>query len=163
MAMARRTVSTRPRRRLLHQRPRPALVPPELPPELTQKYVLGSLCARGHAWNDTGQSLRRKSNGGCAACFRLSETKRHRNGAQTPARTPAPQLPGYLREAGASLSQDLCAVWTHRYKQSGYTLRYRDDGSCVQCTTARALDKVSTRPPKETNNASRESPGTLDR
>src|SRR5882672_4701363 len=40
------------------------------PPFDTAKYVLGKLCPRGHAWENTGQSLLRRTNRHCGACDR---------------------------------------------------------------------------------------------
>ena len=61
---------------------------PELPPELAQRYKLGTLCARGHGWNGTGYSLRKKSNGGCKQCQDALVQR------QLPRRRPAtPEVP----------------------------------------------------------------------
>ena len=38
----------------------------------SSRLYLGSLCKRGHDWNNTGQSLRRRGNGGCTECERQS-------------------------------------------------------------------------------------------
>jgi len=38
------------------------------PPDATSKFVLGSLCPRGHAYQDTGQTLRRRRSHSCPAC-----------------------------------------------------------------------------------------------
>jgi hypothetical protein len=45
--------------------------PPACPPYDATKYQLGPLCSQGHAWGQTGQSLRRKTpkgRGYCLAC-----------------------------------------------------------------------------------------------
>lgn len=53
------------------------------PQEMTQpspydptRYVLGTLCQRGHAYGDTGQSLRKRTNGACVACERAQQRQR---------------------------------------------------------------------------------------
>jgi hypothetical protein len=48
------------------EQPRAANSP--LPPYDATRFVLGTLCPRGHDYGGTGQSLRRRHNGGCAQC-----------------------------------------------------------------------------------------------
>ena len=69
--------------------PRPPVVPVEAPPRPPvpprprpafnpKTHTLGSLCARGHDWQGTGQSLRKRSNGRCLACdAELTRQRRH--------------------------------------------------------------------------------------
>jgi hypothetical protein len=42
----------------------------------TDRYVLGSLCIKGHEWNNTGKSLRQKS-GNCVMCQHLNNKRRY--------------------------------------------------------------------------------------
>ena len=56
----------------------------------TDRYILGSLCTRGHEWNDTGKSLRQKS-GNCVMCQYLNNKKRYsdiKNNLSGAERTP---------------------------------------------------------------------------
>jgi hypothetical protein len=48
----------------------PAAIPAatQTPPYDPTKYTLGRLCPRGHDYQGTGQSLRRRHNGECAQC-----------------------------------------------------------------------------------------------
>jgi hypothetical protein len=39
--------------------------------EIDDNKYLGSLCKRKHNWNNTGKSLRYKSNGGCVECSKI--------------------------------------------------------------------------------------------
>jgi hypothetical protein len=57
---------------------------------------------------------------------------------------PAPVLPAYLAET-SYLSSDKCDEWTHRYRQSAWTLRYKDTDQCVQCVTQHALSRAQER------------------
>lgn len=41
------------------------------------KHFLGSLCKRGHSWQDTGQSLRLIKNRTCLECARMADRKRY--------------------------------------------------------------------------------------
>lgn len=199
-------------------------VRPDLPVELRKAYRLGVLCARGHDYHGSGQSLRKRSNGGCVACDQTTgkrtarrkgqRSKRRqvepstKNGkfsksckslvdqatppcrgtGQAPDRRPEPALdsiqgqalaalpagttlgalclykhyhdglpfslrrqsdsrcvtcellPDGIREV-AFLSADLCAVASHRWRGTAWTLRYlHERHDCVQCS---AQSKVS--------------------
>jgi hypothetical protein len=60
-------------------------------------------------------------------------------------RDPRATLPAYLA-ATTYLSPERCDAWPpHRYRQSGLTLRYRDDHACVQCVTSRAVAQLESR------------------
>jgi hypothetical protein len=125
-------------------------------PDVPVHYVLGSLCARGHDWYGTGQSLRKRSNGGCRACqdalvrgdvaTRGLQSRRRRRGQRPASRLQTPEaeaatherpaLPGHLRST-CFLSPIGCQNAAHRYLDSGYTLRFLDSELCVQCVGQR--------------------------
>jgi hypothetical protein len=109
-------------------------------------YLSATVCSQGHTYQGTSWCLRRKSNRGCVVCNQLWHAARRgatkANGHPEPA---VPPLPAYLA-ATAYVSRERCDAWPpHRYRQSAFTLRYRDGDACVQCVTQRALTSLGGR------------------
>jgi hypothetical protein len=110
--------------------------------------MLGSLCSHGHRYEGSPYSLRRRSNRGCAQCFkeqalarpdrRLRKRRKGQRQAATPPSPVGPQpqerprLPTHL--AGACfLSPITCLDAFHRYRETRYTLRFLDTELCTMC------------------------------
>jgi hypothetical protein len=117
----------------------PLVLPRTSDPPLSPFYA-GTVCARQHD-DGTGHSLRRRSNNGCLQCEQV--TQHGRKTRAQPVRL-VPPLPGYLTES-AYLSDERCPEWLHRYRGTAWTLRYRDDDTCVQCVTSRAVAQLERR------------------
>jgi hypothetical protein len=118
-----------------------------LPAELQARYYLSAtVCQKGHTYQGTAWCLRRKNHRGCVVCHQLWHAARRtpRTNGHAPA-PGVPPLPAYLA-ATAYLSRERCDAWPpHRYRQSAFTLRYRDGDACVQCVTQRALQSLNGR------------------
>ncbi|MGL5922130.1 HNH endonuclease [Chroococcidiopsis sp.] len=104
----------------------------------TEKYFLGKLCKNKHEWENAGQSLRSKGNKHCVACMQMP------NAALQKARQDRAKKEAALRdEWNEQLIQNgidvkvfklstLCEN-NHDWNETGKSLRYRLQGSCVEC------------------------------
>lgn len=105
---------------------------------MTTRYYLGKVCGRGHRYQDSPYSLRKKSNRGCRTCDNAYVSAQMARAGHT----PRPELPAHLALT-AFLSPIICNDPMHRYRgMPEWTLRYQADETCVRCTTqlsARAL------------------------
>jgi hypothetical protein len=112
--------------------PAPPVVP-ELPAHLEPRYYLGGVCKRGHRFEGSDYSVRKRSNHGCAICNE-QYTLKSRPSGQAPIPVLRPELPKHLGET-CFLSPITCSNPNHRYRESAFTLRFLDTEDCVQCTT----------------------------
>ena len=122
--------------------------PPPLPQTMRRKYYLGSVCLRGHTYEDLPFTLRLKSTRTCCRCAALKKQAALTNSHKPPGPLPAagrptasepthgtrPELPPHLAET-CFLSPLLCEISSHRYRNSAFTLRFLDDEDCTQCVT----------------------------
>lgn len=110
------------------------------------KFALGVLCKRSHAWEGTGQSLRRISNGDCTECNKL-RGNRHYAQVNQPIRREAAKvrrqaeeelkrsLAQMLIDAGVDAAKyklTLVCIRGHYWNDTQYSLRY-SRGGCVGC------------------------------
>lgn len=139
---------------------------PVLPQALARSLYLGPPCHKGHTYEGSAYSLRKKSNRGCVQCDQerqhratasarqarkaqatrtrrrqARQTRQHRRVAIAATLLPEgavaanghrPELPTHLEER-CFLSPVTCVNAQHRYRGTGYTLRYLDSETCVQC------------------------------
>jgi 5-methylcytosine-specific restriction endonuclease McrA len=110
------------------------------------KHHLGSLCARGHEWKNTGKSLRSKSNG-CLLCQRLALAK-HRVNSKVELKTRVGS------ELEISLGIDLKSYFlgnltcSHDYKGTGFALRRVSSKRCPECESERVKRDRQANPEK---------------
>lgn len=111
----------------------------------TTKYYLGKLCKHGHEYEDSGKSLRVK-HGDCVECKRLDNEERLRLlREQTVIKRQERQRLKAIQSAPIGELEALHNVDTstfklgtlcsnnHNWNDSGYSLRYKIQGSCTEC------------------------------
>jgi hypothetical protein len=85
---------------------------------MDKKFYLGKLCKNSHYYEDTGQTLRFKSDSGCVECKRISRQQRNKT------RKNNSNVKYYLGE--------LCSM-EHRYNGGDKSLRYVSTNDCIEC------------------------------
>ena len=93
---------------------------------------LGKICPRQHDYNNTGKSLRYKSNYDCKECSILLRRKRHGSRVRIFYNKNTPRPEGIPIPAGHYLGW-LCKH-NHNYLDTGYSLRNKSR-SCVVCVS----------------------------
>ena len=105
------------------------------------KFKLGNLCRRGHEWEGSGQSLRTYRNS-CVECSKLTcqrhyQAKKQRldierqQKAESEPQTISTELLSQLDTSKFKLGT-LC-INNHDWNSTGKSLRYKCQGSCVEC------------------------------
>lgn len=83
----------------------------------SSKYRLGTLCWRGHDWNQTGQSLRYK-NAGCFECHKMNTQKSQAK--KKLLKNHRTQYQKLLETLGQTLFTEECYEWQNNRTASGY-------------------------------------------
>jgi hypothetical protein len=91
-----------------------------------EKYYLGTLCKRGHDWNNTGFTLRYVKGMNCPLCRRVTSNYKYRR--KRPIEIVFNSDKHFLGE--------LC-YQNHEYKNSNKSIRQRRDGVCLHCKRLR--------------------------
>lgn len=90
------------------------------------KHYLGNICGRGHNWNNSGFSLRKRTNGGCTDCKR--ECDRIHREKHSVANRKSPEDRTYLGK--------LC-IYGHDWEGTGKSLRIHQKNECIVCKSER--------------------------
>ena len=107
-----------------------------------EKHYLGQLCDRGHEWENTGFSRCSRNNKVCLECdkdrarlYRQEKAAKKKAQAEAELQLDAQQL----TDAGLSLDKYKLGKFcpqSHNWQGTGKTLRYANDGKCVECMRA---------------------------
>ena len=81
------------------------------------KFYLGSVCKRGHLWNETSLGLRRKTTGCCVKCSLISASAKHKEKLSQPI-----DISEYRKNLfyAKTIYQGECIEWTGAIKNNGY-------------------------------------------
>jgi hypothetical protein len=102
---------------------------------IDDEHFLGPLCKRGHEYKRTGQTLRRqyKESSYCPACDRITGTREHKRRQERVRAALAEYKPREIELAANTYLGTLCKRG-HDYEESGHSVRYRGNQSCVECS-----------------------------